>query len=75
VFNYYNRIARFASDLEKNGKEGRAEQLREILKSENRCLLCGNLKVNHLGVWLCDKCDKNDKMKFESDEDFTSSDS
>ncbi|MBC2578968.1 hypothetical protein [Clostridium sp. DJ247] len=61
MFNYYNRIAKYALDLELNGNIKKAEQLREILKKENRCTLCGGIKINESGFWKCIWC--TDRLK------------
>lgn len=66
LFNYYNRIARYAMDLENNGKVERAEQLREILKAENRCIICGRLKAKNSNSCICDVCKIGNKTYIDS---------
>lgn len=56
MFNYYKRIAKYAEDLEQHGKGKRAEQIRDILKNENRCIFCGELRIWRSGLWKCSQC-------------------
>lgn len=41
MFNYYSRIASLAREMEMDGRKEKAEWMRLILKSENRCIFCG----------------------------------
>lgn len=63
VFNYYRRIAEYANDLEKDGRITKANQLRDILKNENRCIGCGNKMIYNNGFWSCIKCRKDANLK------------
>lgn len=41
MFNYYSRVASLAREMEMDGRGEKAEWMRLILKSENRCIFCG----------------------------------
>lgn len=56
VFNYYRRIADYANELENDGKVKKAEQLRDILKNEERCILCGSKMTYSKGIHKCIQC-------------------
>lgn len=71
MFNYYKRIADYANDLEKDGKVQKAEQLRDILKNENRCIFCGNEMVYSKGAWTCTECIGVNYVDYQSNENFS----
>lgn len=56
LFNYYKRIAEYANELEGDGNIKKSKYLKEILKSENRCIFCGSIMIRNNSEWICSKC-------------------
>ncbi len=56
-------VARIAQILDHKGQFTRADRLRMILESHNRCLICGERQEydpeyhSRTGLWKCPKCD------------------
>ncbi|MDW8801076.1 hypothetical protein P8V03_07890 [Clostridium sp. A1-XYC3] len=69
MFNYYKRIAQYANDLENDGKVSKANQIREILRNENRCILCGSKMIFSNGFWSCNNCIIGNCAKIEQQQD------
>lgn len=61
MFNYYKRIAEYANELERDGNIKKAKNLKEILRNENRCTLCGSTMTCYDDVWCCPKCNLGDE--------------
>ena len=66
MFNYYKRIAEYANELENDGNLKKAKHLREILRNENRCTLCGSIMIGEDRTWMCSKCRLDDDFNSEN---------